>query len=247
MFSDLRRHPRYFLPNGLQAQLEQTDASVVDLSVKGARVQITKPLAVGSKIGFSVSANGNIITGNATVLWCQMAALALDDDESDVYLAGVVFENEIPALECIIDRLIARDEAIAIVDARSTERYSITIPLHGSFGEHNADIRITDLSIRGGRIVSIAPLRIGTATSLRFRLEPGPAVDVSARVVWCRPSDRRHGYEVGLDIHGEEALLRAVIAQMCMRKQARVDLNSLRRKFDPLRSKQKSGMLALAS
>lgn len=247
MLSDLRRHPRYFLPNGLRAQMEQTDANVVDLSVQGARVQVTQPFVVGSKIGFALAARGNMISANATVLWCQMAALALDDDESDVYLAGVVFDDAIPAVEGIIDQLIAADEAIAIEDARSTERYCITIPLHGSFGDRNSEVRIADLCIRGARIATREPLRVGTTASLRFRLEPGPAVDVTTQVVWCRQSDRRLGFEVGLSIAGEEALLRAVIAQMCMRKQARVDLNSLRRKFDPMGHRPRSGMLALAS
>lgn len=247
MLSDLRRYPRYFLPRGLRAQMGESDANVVDLSVKGARVQVNQAFNIGSKVGMSLTAAGESIRTSATVLWCQMAALALDDDESDVYLAGVVFDDAIPTVDGILEKMVAEEEAIAIADARSAERYCITIPLQGHFAEELAEVRILDLSPRGARIGSRNPIEAGTTASLRFRLEPGPAVDVSATVVWCQASERKRGYEVGLSIPGEDALLRAVIAQMCMRKQARVDLNSLRRKFDPMRSAPRSGILALAS
>lgn len=246
MMTDFRRYPRYFLPSGLPAMLSNIDASVVDLSIKGARLQTTQPLAVGAKMSFALSTAGSTITTVATVLWCQMAALALDDEESDRYLAGVVFEDAVPSVNRVIDNLIAADEAIAIEDSRSSERYCISSTLAASYGDV-AEARVLDLSIRGARLGSRQQVRVGTKTSLRFRLEPGPAVDVMATVVWCAPSERKHGYEIGLSVTGEEPLLRAVIAQMCMRKQARVDLNSLRRKFDPMRSMHMSGLVALAS
>jgi len=246
MLSDFRRYPRYFLPGGLSAMLAHVEASVVDVSLKGARVQITQPLAVGEKLRFALLTSGGAVDTTATVLWCQMAALALDDEESDVYLAGITFEEALPVLGGVIDRMLAVDEAIAIEDSRSTERYCVTAPVVGSFGDR-PEVRVVDLSIRGARIGSREQIRVGTKTSLRFRLEPGPAVDVVATAVWCRPAERRHGFEIGLRIDDEESLLRAVIAQLCMRKQARVDLNSLRRKFDPLKTTHMSGLVALAS
>jgi hypothetical protein len=246
MNSDFRRFPRYFLPSGLPAVLTNVEANVVDLSVKGARLQTTQPLAVGAKMHFALTASGSTIATDATVLWCQMAALALDDDESDRYLAGIVFEDAVPTVNRVIDNLIAHDEAIAIEDARSCERYGITAPQMASFGDRG-EVKILDLCIRGARIGSREAVTVGTQTNLRFRLEPGPSVDVVATAMWCKPSERKHGYEIGLYITGEEPLLRAVIAQLCMKKQARVDLNSLRRKFDPMRSMHMSGLVALAS
>src|SRR5438128_661193 len=127
MFSDLRRHPRYFLPKGLPAVLEQAPASVVDLSVKGARIQITKHLEAGARAPFALTTMAGTVRTTATVLWCQLAALALDDDELDVYFAGVTFDDELPAVNSALDQLIALDEAIAIQDSRSTERYCITL------------------------------------------------------------------------------------------------------------------------
>lgn len=247
MLSDLRKHPRYFLPRGLPAVVEQAKASIVDLSLKGARLQVTQPLAVGAKLPFALMTSGGAISSGATVLWCQIAALALDDEESDLYLAGVVFDDVVPEVGGVLDQLIATDDAIAIVDARSSERYSVMQSLHGCYGDNASDIRVIDLSIRGARLSSRTPFRIGSQASLRFSLVPGPAVDVTGKVAWCRETDRRLGYEIGLEIEGEEALLRAVIAQLCMKKQARVDMSSLRRKFDPIAGKPRSGMLALAS
>jgi hypothetical protein len=247
MLSDLRKYPRYFLPSGLPALLEKAKASVVDLSLKGARMQVSEQFTIGAKVAFALVANDKRIAAEATVLWCQIAALALDDEENDVYLAGVTFDEEQPEIGGVLDQLIATDKAIAIIDARSTERYSVMTQLHGTLGDNSADIRLLDLSIRGSRVWSQTHFRIGSRVALRFRMEPGPVVDINATVVWCRESDRKHGYEIGLNITGEEALLRAVIAQLCMRKQARVDLNSLRRKFDPMGSKARSGVLALAS
>jgi hypothetical protein len=46
-------------------------------------------------------------------------------------------------------------------------------------------------------------------------------------------------------VEGEEGLLRATIAQLCMHHHARIDLNSLRRKFDPLRVANAPGLVAL--
>lgn len=246
MLSDLRRYPRYFLPSGLPARLATVDTSIVDLSLKGARLQTTEQLAVGAKMDFALTTGGGTIKSGATVLWCQMAAIALDENESDRYLAGVVFDEALTEVGSVLDQLISNDQAIAIQDSRSSERYSVNIALMASFGDET-EVRINDVSIRGARIMTRQPIRIGTIASLRFRLEPGPSVDVKARVMWCHTTDRTNRYNIGLSINGEESLFRAVIAQMCMRKEARVDLNSLRRKFDPLKSTEMSGLVALAS
>ena len=246
MRNDLRVFPRYFLPGGLAALLAQSNASVVDLSIKGARLQVTKQLPIGVKLSFVLMAGGSTIRTFATVLWCQMAALALDQHESDVYLAGVVFDEAVPALAGVIDQLMARDKAMPIQDSRSCERYAVTTPVNAWFGDHAADAQLVDLSLRGARIAIDESARIGRTPSLRFSLENGPMVDLPATVAWCGRSEQTGSYQVGLSITGEETLLGAVIAHLCMRKHARVDLNSLRRKFDPLRAASMSGLVALA-
>src|SRR5438552_15955024 len=114
MLSDFRSVPRYFLPNGLPACLDHIVVNVVDLSVKGARLQLTQSLAVGAKMPFALTANGSMINVEVTVLWCQMAALSLDDEESDQYLAGVVFDHALPQLSEVLNLLIASDQAMSI-------------------------------------------------------------------------------------------------------------------------------------
>jgi len=243
MVNDFRTVPRFFMMTAVPATIGESEANVVDLSVRGARLQVMKPFAIGANLQFSIETNRERVSTPAIVSWCRMAALSLDDEESDRYLCGINFEDELPVLQQMIDDLMARELAMRIEDARSTERYSVTAQVTGSFGVHSP-VRILDLSIRGARIATDRQVIPGTRAALRFRVER-KHVDVTADMVWCRPSDRRNGFEVGLSIEGEEPLLRHVIAHLCTHNQARIDLNSLRRKFDPLRNEPATGLLTL--
>jgi len=243
MATDFRAVPRYFVMSALPATLGQSEANVVDLSVRGVRVQTTQPFNIGAAVHFTLRTEGVAVEAKGTVSWCRMAALALDDLECDRYLCGVMFDEEQASVSKVIDGLVATEMAMRIEDARGTERYEITTQLTGSFGLQ-APIRILDLSIRGARIIAARPVPVGTAAALRFRVDKRH-IDVHAEMVWCKPSERRGGFECGLRIAGEETLLRQVIAQLCTHNQARIDLNSLRRKFDPMHGEKQSGLLAL--
>ena len=243
MPTDFRTAPRYFVMTALPATLGQAEANVVDLSARGARVQLTQPFNMGASVQFRMQTERGTITTQATVSWCRMAALALDDLECDRYLCGVMFDEEQPAVMQVIDDLVASEMAMRIEDARGTERYEITKQLQGSFGMHSS-VRILDLSIRGARIGTDRPVPVGTAAALRFCVDR-KHIDLYAEMVWCKASERRSGFECGLRIEGEESLLRQVIAQLCTHNQARIDLNSLRRKFDPMHGEKQSGLLAL--
>jgi hypothetical protein len=242
MSHDFRTVPRYFVMAALPASLGDAVANVVDLSVRGARLQVSQPFTIGATLQFALQANGGTIMVPATISWCRMAALSLNDDEADRYFCGVQFDQEQPMVKQIIDELLVADLAMRIEDSRTAERYTITAQITGSFGAHSP-VRIIDLSIRGARIVTDRLVPPGTSGPLRFRIDR-KHFDLNAEMVWCRPSDRRGGYECGLKFGGEEALLRQLIAQLCTRNQARVDLHSLRRKFDPMRETP-SGLLAL--
>jgi hypothetical protein len=247
MSSELRTAPRYFLMSKVIAMIDSHEATVVDLSVKGARLQLTQPLLVGTQIPFAMSTPDSTITAQATVLWCQIAALALDDEETDRYLAGVTFDRPLSPLGHVIDDLLQSDLAIPIHDCRGEERYRVTAPLNASFGEI-ARSRILDLSVRGARIGMREPLAVGEEAVLQFRIEPRDVpLRVRAVVMWCRAAERRGGFEAGLRIEGEELGMRAVIERLCIANQARVDMNSLRRKFDPMRSGSTAGLLSLVS
>jgi PilZ domain-containing protein len=243
MATDFRTVPRYFIMSALPATVSGTEGNVVDLSVRGARLQLTQPFTIGTDVQFVLQTESASVTAAATVSWCRMAALALDDAECDRYLCGIMFDEEQGAVMKIIDGLVAREMAMRIEDARGTERYEITAQLTGSFGMQSP-IRILDLSIRGARIATDRPVPVGTGAALRFRIDR-KHVDVYAEMVWSKPSERHKGFECGLRITGEEPLLRQVIAQLCTHNQARIDLNSLRRKFDPLHGEKQPGLLAL--
>ncbi len=243
MPTDFRVLPRYFVATSLPARLGPSEANVVDLSVKGARLHLTQPFTIGATLPFTLKTDRVTLTTQATVAWCRMAALALDDAECDRFLCGIMFESEQPAAMTIIDDLLASDQAMRIEDARSTERYEITTQLTGSFGMHSP-VRFIDISIRGARIATDRPVPPGTAAALRFRINR-KHIDVNAAMVWCRPAERRGGFECGLRIDGEESLMRQLIAQLCTQNLARIDLHSLRRKFDPMRGEKQSGLLAL--
>lgn len=243
MPSDFRTVPRFFMMTALPATVGGAEANVVDLSVRGARVQVTQPFVIGAMLPFVLEAASGAVTAEATVSWCRMAALALDDLESDRYLCGVMFDREVPGIREVIDDLMRRELAMRIEDARCSERYSITAQITGSFDLH-APVRLLDLSIGGARIITDRMVLPGTTGALRFRVDR-KNVDFIAHMVWCRPAERRGGFEVGLKIDGEEPLLRQIIAHLCTHNQARIDLNSLRRKFDPMRGEQAPGLLAL--
>jgi hypothetical protein len=243
MATDFRTAPRYFVMTALPAAVGPAEANVVDLSVRGARVQLTQPFNIGVAVEFRLQTESGTISTQATVSWCRMAALALDDMECDRYLCGIMFDQEQPAITKVIDGLLAAEMAMRIEDARATERYEMTKELRGSFGMQSS-VRILDLSIRGARIGSDRPVPVGTAAALRFCVDK-KHIDLYAEMVWCKPAQQRTGFECGLRIEGEETLLRQVIAQLCTRNQARIDLNSMRRKFDPMHGEKQPGLLAL--
>ena len=243
MATDFRTVPRFFIMAALPATLGDVNVNVVDLSVRGARLQLTQPFAIGATLQFTLRTEGATVETRATVSWCRMAALALDDLECDRYLCGIMFDEEQQPVTKIVETLLAREMAMRIEDARATERYEITTQLTGSFGMQSP-VRILDLSIRGARIAADRPVPVGTAAALRFRVDK-KHIDVHAEMVWCKAADRRNGYECGLRIQGEESLLRHVIAQLCTHNHARIDLNSMRRKFDPMHNEKQPGLLAL--
>ena len=50
MSNDFRTVPRYFLTTGLPAMIGELEVNVVDLSIKGARLQVTEPVPLGAVV-----------------------------------------------------------------------------------------------------------------------------------------------------------------------------------------------------
>ena len=231
MERDLRTVPRYFLSPSLNGSVDGNPAAIVDLSAKGARVQMVHPLEPGKKYYLILSSQ---ITVEVTALWSELDSLRMDMVH-DEYLSGVAFTRPSRVVGELLDELVGRNIATRIEDYRSYDRYRLTAPITGSFGA-TAPISLLDLSLRGARIAAPATIGVGSGDSLRFQVDgqSGP-IDVYARVAWAKAG--LHGeYEAGLSIIGQDERMREAIQTLCIRGEARIDLDSLRRKFDGLRS-----------
>jgi hypothetical protein len=145
----------------------------------------------------------------------------------------VEFDNPNGEVGGLIEKLLATHGAVPIEDSRSADRFRISVPLTGIFGFVQAGV--ADLSNRGARISLRHFIRVGTVSPFAFQVDAasGP-VEVLATVAWCLGS-AAEGFEIGLKIDGEEERMRMAIHRLCMRDEARIDLHSLRRKFDSIR------------
>lgn len=229
----LRAMPRYFLLPPLQATIGTSPARLIDLSLRGVRVETVEPLSIGTSLRLRIFAAGVAVDAMGTVVWSQIDDLSLND-RSDRYLSGLTFDEEAPrAVGELIQKLLEADVAVAIEDCRNTDRYRLATPLTGSFGPRHASV--VDLSINGARLAVRQFLRPGSVETLGFQvdLEMGPII-ANATVVWCIGDEG--GFEAGLKIEAQEDRLRLAIHRLCMRGEARIDLHSLRRKFDSLRA-----------
>lgn len=231
---DLRSVARYFLNPILPGSANGRSVRVVDLSIKGARIELVEPLEPGRNVQLVVATPGGEIAVAGTVLWCEIDSLLVDTTQ-DRYLSGIAFTNSSVAIDALLDDLCGNDRAVRIEDFRSHDRYRVTAPLTGSFADF-APVSLLDLSVRGARIAFDGKITPGISGRLRFQVdhETGP-VDVQGKVMWTRPAIVG-GEQAGLLIDSEDEALRRAIERLCVRGEARIDQDSLRRKFDQLRA-----------
>ena len=230
---DLRTVPRYFLTPPLAGFANGRAVRVIDLAMKGARVELVEPFQPGEEVFLAIDAPRGEITVPGKVLWCEIDSLLLDTVH-DRYLAGIAFSQQNAGVSDLLETLSGSDHAVRIEDFRDHDRYLITAPLTGSFG-NTAPVSILDISAAGARISSEEKIGVGTGGQLRFQVDDtsGPIV-VHGKVMWASPSIHG-GEQAGLLITGEEEALRRAIHQLCVRGEGRIDLDSVRRKFDQLR------------
>lgn len=231
---DLRTVARYFLSPPLAGFANGRAVRIVDLSIKGARIELVEQFTPGESVFLVIVSNRGEITVPGTILWCEIDTLLMENIH-DRYLAGVAFSHASATVDALLDELCGNDHAFRIEDFRDHDRYRVTAPLTGSFGEI-APVSILDLSIRGARIASEGKIPTGTGGQLRFQVddENGPT-DVYAKVMWSTPSISG-GEQAGLLVSGEDEAMRHAIHRLCVRGEARIDLDSLRRKFDSMRA-----------
>src|ERR1700682_358920 len=148
----LRSMTRYFLIPPLQAAIDTAPARLIDLSLKGLRVETTTPpLTSGARVRFRVEAAEVSVDLMANVVWSQIDDLSLNDS-SDRYLSGVLFEEVPREIGELIQNLLEAKVAVPIQDCRNADRYRIAFPLTGSFGPRHA--RLLDLSNKGARLAA---------------------------------------------------------------------------------------------
>jgi PilZ domain len=226
----IRSTPRYFLIPPVDATVEGTPARVVDMGLRGARIEVQRPFEPGASVDVVI----DTIPVKATILWCQIDALNFASDH-DGYLAGVAFSKASTAVDELLTDISGRGGAIRIEEMRTHDRYRITAPLTGTFGDI-APVSIVDLSVGGARIAMLQRVQPQTIEELRFQVddETGPIV-VRAKVMWCKPSPIIREHYAGVEVEGQQEILRTAIHRLCKRNEARIDLDSLKRKFDALR------------
>jgi PilZ domain-containing protein len=230
MRKDLRTGPRFFLNPPIHGSANGTPARVIDVGAKGLRIELRQRIEPGSPV--EVVFKSFRIRG--TVLWCQIDAMNFSSDD-DYYLAGIAFDVPNEEAEDLGLNLTGRGEAVRITEMRAHDRYRITAPLTGSFGDI-APVSIVDVSIGGARIAMLQRVKAGYTQRLRFQVDDdtGP-MTLEATVAWCNPSPLIREFYAGLEINGQEEKLRIAIDRLCTRDEARIDIDSLKRKFDSLR------------
>lgn len=229
---ELRTVPRYFLDPSLHGFASGRAIRIVDLSVKGARLEHIEPFELGDEIHLSILGSDREIVVRGTVLWCELDSLQLNHLH-DRYLTGIAFRS--PAVEDLLEELVAAKAAMKIEDARNFERYHLGATLTASFGPYSP-VSLLDLSMRGARIETGPGLAQGHMGQLIFQVdhESGP-VDVMAKVMWTAPKVDG-SFHTGLLIAGADEVMSDAIHRLCRRGEAHIDLHALRRKFDSLRA-----------
>lgn len=242
---DVRTEARYFVVTPVAAEINGLNADVIDLSTRGARLQLTQRIAIGNIVPFTLRNGDGTIATSASVVWCEVAALALDDEETDRYFCGVAFVEAIPQIAEIIRKLLESKAALPIEESRTIDRYRVVAPLTASFADQ-ASLRVLDISIRGVRVLSPSLLQPGSSGRLRFTISDNDTnVWLPATVVWARAAARKGRYEAGLRISDAEEWLRTVIDELALRDGVAIDADSLRRKFDPFAIHPVPGVVAL--
>ena len=226
-----RTVPRYFLRPALHATYAGHPVTLIDLSIKGVRLEATCSLPLGESGELVIDTHDGAIRVSGIALWCQLDDLPARD-RSERYLAGIMLEHASDEIGDLLERLLKAHLAVPIEDNRGSDRFIMTHPLQGGFNAMPSEV--LDLSIRGARVSLRSFVQLGTAGTLSFQVGD-EEVKALGTVMWCIGANGE-GFEAGLMVEGAEDRLRIAINRLCMRDEARIDLHSLRRRFNALRA-----------
>lgn len=234
-----RTVPRFFLTPPLQAIASGRAVRVIDLCVKGARLEHAEPLERGTDIILAIRTSDHEVSVKANVLWSQLDSLQLKAGH-DRYLSGIAFRSDAHGIVELLDELSAAKAVIRIEDERNFDRYRLNAPVTASFGALSP-VSLLDMSMRGVKIESGPGLEPGMSGQLIFQVdvESGP-LDLTAEVKWVRPTVDG-AFHAGLLILGADDVMADAIQRLCRRGEAQIDLGALRRKFDALRAGSVAG------
>jgi len=129
MNQDARTERRYFVITPIAAKFGWANADVVDISTRGARLQVTEKIPTGQQVSFSMKIGEATIETTASAVWCDVAALSLQDEEPDRYFVGITFERSVSLIRMFINDLVATKSAIPIEENRNNQRYRVIAPL----------------------------------------------------------------------------------------------------------------------
>src|SRR5439155_11206989 len=107
----LRSFPRYFMLPPLFATAGSESVRVLDLSLKGARLELNAPLRVGGRQRLLIQTTDGMVDEQVTVLWSQIDDLSIENG-SDRYLAGVEFDGQPTSVGELIERLLLTNNAV---------------------------------------------------------------------------------------------------------------------------------------
>src|SRR5437899_8637348 len=107
----IRSSPRYFMLPPLFATAGNESVRIIDLSLKGARLELNAPLRVGSRQRLVVTTTDGVVNEQVTVLWSQIDDLSVDSG-IDRYMAGVEFDGQPASVGELIDRLLSCHNAV---------------------------------------------------------------------------------------------------------------------------------------
>lgn len=225
---NLRSAERFLLAPPLAALFGGAPVSVCDISARGARFRHEQALETGMKsiLRLPLPIKGRPpLALEAVVVWTHS-----DSGAPGRFVSGVRTWGELEAMSGLLAQLHASKRSMRIEELRSTDRFRLAPLLEGSFGE--LSVGIADLSARGARIETAAPVERGSSATLRFL-----DVSVTGLVVWTSLKAVPAVYQAGLSINEKPELLRLAMGKLCETGRAALETGSLGLKLKILRAR----------
>ena len=233
---NLRTAERFLLAPPIRGTFGGSAIAVCDISEKGARFRLDKPLETGTKASLRLAVDAltaSPLSLEATIVWTQTEAPGR-------FVSGVRTYGSPEAIQSLIAQLHASHRASRIDELRSTDRFFLSPLIEGTFAGEK--IRIENLSARGARIEMPNELLRGSSGMLRFVVPKSPMeIAVEGRVMWTAIKAISGAvsltYRAGLFINEKPELMRMAIGHLCEINRAALDTQSLGLKLKIIRAR----------